>query len=181
MTGTELHTFSHRHIVKSVDFSNDTSTLVTGCNDKSLRLFDLNNYTSDPKIFSGHTSNIKKCLLLDDARKIVSISDDKTLRLWDTTSGQEITNLKFTNIPNCVELSRDGQMIILGHGNLVELYDASSLNKLKSFTIPSQVSAASIHPDKSVFVCGGENFTLYKYSIENGTELGIFWKLVQKF
>lgn len=92
--------------------------------------------------------------------------------MWDTLSGSEVTNLKFNSTPNSIELSRDGQMLILAHGNQVELYETPSLAKIKSFTIPSQVSAASIHPDKSVFVCGGENFTLYKYSIENSTELG---------
>lgn len=59
MTGTELHTFSHRHIVKSVDFSTDTSLLVTGCNDKSLRLFDLNNYSSGINLNFLKKKNIK--------------------------------------------------------------------------------------------------------------------------
>ena len=46
LTGAEIHSFSHKHIVKSVDFSNDGAKLVTGCNDKILRLFDLDNYAS---------------------------------------------------------------------------------------------------------------------------------------
>lgn len=210
ITGTELHSFSHKHIVKSVDFSRDNNYLVTGCNDKLLRLFDLNNYTSgklkptfspptpifksidfdnkrelflrpDPVIFTGHTSSIKKCIFLDGSnsssndeggRKIVSISDDKSLRVWDTTSQSEIKHLKFESAPNSIELSRDGQWLILTTGTCVEIYDAGSLDLLKKFVVPSKVSAASIHPDKSVFVCGSEDFTLYKYSIETGAELG---------
>lgn len=46
LTGTELHSFPHRHIVKSVDFSSDSSKLITGCNDKKLRLYDLNEYST---------------------------------------------------------------------------------------------------------------------------------------
>lgn len=46
LNGTELHSFSHKHIVKSVDFTKDSQHLVTGCNDKLLRLYDLNNYSS---------------------------------------------------------------------------------------------------------------------------------------
>jgi serine-threonine kinase receptor-associated protein len=176
MTGTELHSFSHKHIVKSVDFSNDSSKLVTGCNDKTLRVFDLQNYASDPILLTGHTSNIKRCLFLEESRKVVSIADDKTLRVWDTNSGdqhgREVFNLKLTNTPTSIEMSRDNQMFIVSHGNQVEMYDAGTLSKINAFTIPNPVSACCIHPNKSVFVCAGENFTLYKYSIETGTELG---------
>jgi serine-threonine kinase receptor-associated protein len=176
MSGAELHSFSHRHIVKSVDFSNDSAKLVTGCNDKSLRVFDLQNYATEPIVLAGHTSNIKRCLFLEETRKVLSIADDKTLRVWDTNTGEqngrEIFNLKFANIPTCIEMSRDNQMFIVSHGNQVELYDATNLSKLNSFTIPSTVSACCIHPNNSVFVCAGDNFTLYKYSIESGNELG---------
>lgn len=46
MNGEEIHSFPHKHIVKSVDFSYDSSKLITGCNDKNLRLFDLNEYAT---------------------------------------------------------------------------------------------------------------------------------------
>ncbi|RNA19080.1 Serine-threonine kinase receptor-associated [Brachionus plicatilis] len=173
-SGVEIHSFSHRHIVKSVDFSSDTNHLVTGCNDKNLRLFDLENYATDPKVFSGHNSNIKKCILAEGSKKIISISDDKTLRVWDTVSNNQITQLNFDDIPTSIEQSRDGKMLILSHGKSVELYDLEKLEKVKFFSIPSVISAVSISPDKSLFVCGSENFTLYKYSIETGAEIESF-------
>jgi serine-threonine kinase receptor-associated protein len=172
LTGSEVHTFSHKHIVKSVDFSLDSTKLITGCNDKNLRLFDLNEYNQEPLIFSGHTSNIKKCIFSDNSNKVMSISDDKTLRVWDTKSGQEITNLTFSNVPTSIEVSRDGQLMVLAQGNCVELYEAANLLKINSFNISKPVTAATIHPDKSLFVCGDESFTLYKYSISNGAILG---------
>lgn len=42
LSGDELHSFQHNHIVKSVDFSADSSLFVTGSNEKLLRIFDLN-------------------------------------------------------------------------------------------------------------------------------------------
>ena len=134
-----------------------------------------------PNVFVGHTSNIKKVLLSSNAKNIISISDDKTLRLWDTVSCKEIQSLKFNDIPNSIELSRDGQILIVAHGSLVELYDSTNLTKLNSFTIPKPVSSASIHPNKSVFVCAGDDFTLYKYSISNGAELGWFLRSLCSF
>lgn len=42
-TGDELASFSHRHIVKSVDFSSDAQHLLTASNEKLLRVFDITN------------------------------------------------------------------------------------------------------------------------------------------
>jgi serine-threonine kinase receptor-associated protein len=180
ISGLEIHSFAHKHIVKSVDFSSDGTKLATGCNDKSLRIFDINNYDSPPLEMKGHTSNIKKALFSSNSRSMVSISDDKTLRVWDVANATEISQIKFTNTPTSIEISSDEQMLILTQGDCVELYDANTFEKMSSFKIPSLVSAASIHPDKSVFVCGSENFTLYKYDVKTGVELGKRYNTIQK-
>lgn len=38
--------------------------------------------------------------------------------------------------------------------------------------IPTKVYSASLHPNKSVFVCGGEDLIMYKYDYISGIELG---------
>jgi len=174
LSGTEIHSFPHKHIVKTVDFSYDSSKLISGCNDKKLRLFDLNDYAAEPIIFNGHTSSIKKCIFLDNSNKVLSIADDKTMRVWDVKNGEEISSLGLSNIPASIEVSRDGKLVILAQGKSVELYDSESLKKLNEFTIPNTVSAASIHPQNKEFVVADENFTLNKYSIANGSVLESF-------
>lgn len=58
LSGEEELTLSHKHIVKSVNFSADSENLVTCSNDKLLRIFDLQHH-EEPKItFSGHTSGM---------------------------------------------------------------------------------------------------------------------------
>lgn len=126
----------------------------------------------EPTIFSGHTSNIKKCIFLDNSTKVLSTSDDKTLKVWDTKSGGQISSLSFEHTPSSIEVSRDGKLLILSEGKNVELYDSASFSKLNTFTVPCGVTAAAIHPDNGTFVCADENFTLYKYSIASGAVLG---------
>lgn len=47
--------------------------------------------------------------------------------------------------------------------------------------MPSQVNSASLHPDQSVFVCGGDDFKMYKFDYENGNEMGkLFMDLSHK-
>jgi serine-threonine kinase receptor-associated protein len=40
-TGDEIQSFPHKHIVKCVDFSDDSTKLLTGSNEKLLRVYDL--------------------------------------------------------------------------------------------------------------------------------------------
>lgn len=60
---------------------------------------------------------------------------------------------------------------ILG-GTLCLAVPAGRFEKVKEFKVPNQVNSASLLPDKSVFVCGGEDFKMYKFEYETGTELG---------
>ena len=40
------------------------------------------------------------------------------------------------------------------------------------YDTPCQVLSVDLHPDKSVFVCGGEDFKLYKFDYNTGLEMG---------
>ena len=39
--------------------------------------------------------------------------------------------------------------------------------------MPTKAYSASLHPSKSCFVVGGEDFKLYKFSNDDGKELGM--------
>lgn len=88
VSGEEVHSFQHNHIVKSVNFSNDSNFLVTGSNEKLIRIFDLNKPEASPSSFAGHTSGIRHVLFFRNDTHLVSCADDKTLRVWDRTTNQ---------------------------------------------------------------------------------------------
>jgi len=46
------------------------------------------------------------------------------------------------------------------------------MEPIKSFEAPTPVFSASLHPSKSCFVAGGDDFKLYKFDYEDGKELG---------
>lgn len=43
---------------------------------------------------------------------------------------------------------------------------------IKSFVAPTTIFSASLHPSKSCFVAGGDDFKLYKFDYEDGKEIG---------
>ena len=55
-------TLAHKHIVKSVDFTQDRNYLLTGGQDKLLHIYGLNKPEAEPKEILGYNSGIKKAL-----------------------------------------------------------------------------------------------------------------------
>ncbi|CAH0563878.1 unnamed protein product [Brassicogethes aeneus] len=175
VSGEELHNFQHNHIVKSVRFSSKNSNLlVTGSNEKLVRIFDLNNPEASPEVFTGHTAGIKHALFFRDDTQLISCADDKTLRVWDRAAKQEVNRLDFPSSLSSLEVSKDGSVLTLTYANKVAFYDADNLTKIREFTLPTTVNSASLHPDKSIFVAGGDDLKVYKYDYTTGNEIESF-------
>jgi serine-threonine kinase receptor-associated protein len=173
VSGGELHNFVHQHIVKSVDFSKDGQHLLTGSNEKLLRIYDLNKPEAEAVKFAGHTSSIRHALFLDE-KQIISAGDDKTVRLWDHDSQTEIKKIEFDAVPSSLEISADGTTTVITHGTTVSFWRTNSMEEIKRYKVPTQVNSATLHPNKDVFVCAGEDFKVYKFNYETGEEIESF-------
>lgn len=172
ITGEQIHSFQHSHIVKSVCFSKDSKLLATGSNEKLLRIFDLEKPEAAPVTFSGHTSGIRHVSFFRNDTHLVSCADDKSLRVWDRNTNQEVQKMCFNSNPNSLEVSRDGSLLTVTHGNTVTFLDAQSLAMIKELPLPTTANSASLHPDKTIFVCGGDDLKVYKFDYATGTEIG---------
>lgn len=173
ISGEELHSFQHKHIVKTVAFDNSSEHLVTGSNEKLIRVFNLQTGNTD-ETYSGHTGSIRRALFCRNDNYVISAAEDKTMRLWDRSSGKEVQRVDFASNPNSLELSRDGNVITVSHGTSVSFWETDTLRKFKEISIPTQVNTASLHPDKHIFVCGGDDFKMYKYDYITGNEIESF-------
>ncbi|XP_045475818.1 serine-threonine kinase receptor-associated protein [Harmonia axyridis] len=174
VSGDELHSFQHNHIVKSVNFSKDSNYLVTGSNEKLVRVFDLTNPEAAPEVYTGHTSGIKHVQFFRNDTHLISCADDKTLRVWNRATGSEVQKIEFPSVPGSLEVSRDGTVITVTHSNHVVFLDAEHLNKIREFQLPTSVNSASLHPDKSIFVSGGDDLKVYKFDYTTGSEIESF-------
>lgn len=174
VTGEEMLSLQHNHIVKSVNFSSDERQLVTGSNEKIIRIFDLNKLEKDPITFCGHTHSMRHVTFFHNDRMLVSCAEDNTLRIWDTISGQEVQKINFNSCPNSLEVSNDESVITVTHGNSVSFLTTNGLSCVQEVKIPTNVYSASLHPNKSVFVCGGEDLIMYKYDYISGVELDAY-------
>ncbi|XP_002155180.4 serine-threonine kinase receptor-associated protein [Hydra vulgaris] len=171
LKGTELFTFTHNHIVKTVDFSKDEDRLLTGSNNKTMRLFDLSCPDKEPYIIEGLGGNPKACIWLNNDTNILSGCDEKTVRLWDVRSFKQINTIVLDKPLTGLELSKDQSTLSVVCGNQALFYDSSSLSLLKSYELKTVTNSISLSPKKNIFVTGGEDFLLYKFDFNTGIQL----------
>lgn len=129
----------------------------------------------EPIKLSGHNGAIRQALFLDNDNLLITSSDDHSVRLWDLTTNEQIRKMVFPHVPSDIELSRDGTLLTVASDNTVSFYEIRNLdedNLLRQHQMPTTVYSASLSPDKSIFICGGLDFKMYKYNFDDGTELG---------
>ncbi|CAK8683995.1 serine-threonine kinase receptor-associated protein-like [Clavelina lepadiformis] len=171
VNGEVKASFQHKHIVKAVSFSPDCTRLLTGGQEKLVRSFLIEKPNADPDILGNHDSAIKKAIWSNDGKVALTASEDKTIRKWDCGSKQEVQRITLDSAVCDVELSLDGKILLVTHNKDISIYDASTFEKMREFSIPTQVYSASLHPEKKFIVAGGEDFKLYKFDFETLEEL----------
>jgi WD40 repeat protein len=88
LTGSQVAVLSgHTDWVRSLTFSPDGTSLVSGSDDNTLRLWDIQT-GGVVKTFHGHTNQVHSVSVSPDYVMIASGSSDKTIRLWDIQTGE---------------------------------------------------------------------------------------------
>lgn len=171
ITGDEKNTYQHPHIVKTVDFTADDSQLLTGCNDKTIRVWDVSNNNAAVVEMTGHTGNLKKVLWCPDNKSAMSGGDDKVIRFWDVRSGSQSKEVQLGAALTGMELSADGSKLTTTQGQTVCFWDTATMSLTKEVKMESPVHSASLHPDGKTFVWGGMDNMLHVVEYESGEQM----------
>jgi len=172
LTGEELQTFTHSRIIKSVNFSSDNRKLLTGGQDKILRIFDLDKVESEPLKLEGHTDSVRVALW-NGENIIVSGGQDSILRIWDVRTLKEVKNLNSKAPISSIEVCLDGKHMTVTSGKDVMFYNIKSFEMEKSVSLSMDVHSASLSPDATTFVVGGSDFWAHVHEYSSGKELEV--------
>ncbi|XP_078428046.1 transducin/WD40 repeat-like superfamily protein [Wolffia australiana] len=173
LTGDELHSFEHKHIVRACSFSEDTNLLLTGGIEKVLRIFDLNRLDAPPREVAKSPGSVRTAAWLhSDQTLLSSCTDMGGVRLWDVRSGSVIHTLETKSPVTSAEVSQDGRYITTADGATVKFWDANHFGLVKSYTMPCTVESASLEPTLgNKFIAGGEDMWIRVFDFHTGDEI----------
>jgi len=148
------------HRISSIMATSELQTIVTGCRDGQLLVWEYNNNTIVPKsMLFGHSSSVVSIASLNEAsskKQIVSASDTGELCLWDIDDGRCIEQAQLPGTPTQIcsssfSLGNEMQKCILCFGQFSEvcILNASSLQvilTLASRIFPDWMAAAIVMP-----------------------------------
>ncbi|XP_069483130.1 WD repeat-containing protein 7 isoform X1 [Ambystoma mexicanum] len=147
------------HCISAILVMDDLATVVTGCHDGQICLWDLTlELDINPRaLLFGHTSSItciSKACAASDKQYVVSASEIGEMCLWDVNDGRciEFTKLACTHTgiqfyQFSVGTQREGRLLCHGHYPEILVVDASSLEVLYSLVSkisPDWISSMSV-------------------------------------
>ncbi|KAH1322785.1 hypothetical protein EMGR_000402 [Emarellia grisea] len=129
-------------------------------------------WSAELQTLEGHSSWVSSVAFSPDGQRIVSGSDDNTIKLWDAQTGSELQSLQgHSDSVHSVAFSPDGQRIVSGSDhNTIKLWDAQTGSELRSLEGHSDwVHSVAFSPDGQRIVIYGSKIRLW--DAQTGSEL----------
>jgi len=151
-SGQALHSFPHNHIVRSVALSGTSSHLLTGGQEKKVRIFDLGRPDAEPDFLGehgalSHEGTIKSVVWVGDHTGVTA-GEDGMMKWWDLRTRKLTATLSFPNAVTSMELSSATRRLVVTSGPTVAFIPAMSNSTVNTHSLNLQYSpsSASIHP-----------------------------------
>jgi serine-threonine kinase receptor-associated protein len=150
-SGNVLHSFPHNHIVRTVAISPGSTNLLTGGQEKKVRIFDLQRPDAEPEFLFdveqlSHKGMVRSVVYAGEQTG-VSAGEDGLIKWWDLRTRKMTTSLSFPGPITSMEYSAPTKRLVVTSGNAVAfipvVYNGTGTHSL---SLPYTPSSASIHP-----------------------------------
>jgi WD40 repeat protein len=106
----------------------ESGTRAVGTNGLQIRVWDTET-GNVIRTLRGHTGGPRGIALSPDGKRFVSISLDRSVKIWDADTGKLLHKFTFDDltVPECVAISRDGSRVVVGYQtSLWRMWDMAS-------------------------------------------------------
>jgi WD40 repeat protein len=81
-------------------------------------------------VLKGHNFPVNSLTFSPDGKRLASGSDDRTAKVWDTTTGQELMTLRYAEPVSSVAFSPDGKRLAFASNDgTVKVWEADSVEE----------------------------------------------------
>lgn len=184
-TGQESFTLKgHSRTVFRVAFSPDGKQVVSATGDfywftneiklpGEIKLWNAITGEPLPVVIKGHSAGVTSLAFSHDGKRLASASHDKTIKVWDLTTGKEMLALKgHANAIFSVAFSPDGKRLASGsQDQTVKLWDAGTgqaTSTLKGFVL--DVNYVAFSPDGTRLATTSSDRNVVLWDVNTGQE-----------
>ena len=109
-----------------------------------------------------HNGAVTAVAFSPDGRLLVTGSEDGTARLFDLSTGREISRLVSENVIDCVAFSPLGKLVVTGtRDGTARLFDLSTLQEISRFVHQSAVQSVAFSPDGKLLATGSNTMRVF--------------------
>ncbi|NWJ95875.1 MAG: protein kinase [Chloroflexi bacterium] len=165
----------HNNYINSLDFSPDSTKLVSASLDRTIGLWDVVSGRL-LKTFLGHTGSVNAVAFSLDGKVLASGSTDKTVRLWNVASGELIKVLDgHSGIIFGLAFSPDGTLLASASADkTIKLWEVGSWRLLHTLVGHTHhVMAVAFSPDTDGLASGSKDGMVRLWELPNGTEIDV--------
>jgi WD40 repeat protein len=166
---------AHTDIVRFVAFSTDGKQIVSGSDDKTVRVWDAQTGV-ERAVLEGHTSSVTSVAFSPDGKHIVSRSDDKSIRVWDAQTGVQRAVLEGPKyMLTAVAFSTDGNQIVSGSWDkVVRVWDTQTgVERAALEGHTNWVTSVAFSTDGQEIVSGSPDKTIRVWDTQTGVERAV--------